>query len=135
MKRPIQHTPARAPEAIQFARDQRTTANEFAQTVWQWIRNRQICRQKFRRECPVPPYTADFCCVELKLILEVDGADHVTTEGQERDRVRDEDLAKSLSQNCSLRKVRFWHRTMPSIKEVLDDDRRSHGGGEFSDAG
>ena len=84
MKRPIQHTPARDPEAIEFARDQRATANEFARTVWQWVRNRQVCRQKFRREYLLPPYTADFCCVELKLILEVDGADHFTEAGQER---------------------------------------------------
>ena len=74
---------ARDPEAIEFARDQRATANEFARTVWQWVRNRQVCRQKFRREYPVPPYTADFCCVELKLILEVDGADHFTEEARE----------------------------------------------------
>ncbi|MFN0017355.1 MAG: endonuclease domain-containing protein [Pirellulaceae bacterium] len=85
---------ARDPEAIQFARNQRATANEFARTVWQWVRNRQVCRQKFRREYPLPPYTADFCCVELKLILEVDGADHFTEEGQERDGVRDEALAR-----------------------------------------
>ena len=46
--------------------------------------SRQVCRQKFRREYPLPPYTADFCCVELKLILEVDGADHFTEAGMER---------------------------------------------------
>jgi very-short-patch-repair endonuclease len=67
---------ARAPEAIEFARAERASANEFASTVWQWIRNRQICKQKFRREYPIPLYTADFCCVELKLILESDGAGH-----------------------------------------------------------
>ena len=85
---------ARDPEAIQFARDQRAAANEFAQTVWQWVRNRQVCRQKFRREYPLPPYTSDFCCLELKLILEIDGEDHLTEAGRERDRVRDETLAK-----------------------------------------
>jgi very-short-patch-repair endonuclease len=94
MKRPIKHTRARAPEAIEFARDQRATANDFARTVWQWIRNRQVRQQKFRREYPVPPYTADFCCVELKLILEVDGADHLTDAGKNHDRVRDEALAR-----------------------------------------
>src|SRR5262245_55876455 len=83
---------ARAPEATEFARDQRAAANEFARAVWQWVRNRKICRQKFRREYPLPPYTADFCCVELKLILEIDGADHFTEAGRECDRVRDEAL-------------------------------------------
>ena len=89
----MKRSQAREPEAIQFARDQRARANEFAQTVWQWVRNRQICGQKFRREYPIPPYTADFCCVELNLILEVDGEDHFTEAGRERDRLRDEALA------------------------------------------
>ncbi|WP_254507065.1 DUF559 domain-containing protein [Anatilimnocola floriformis] len=85
----FKRTAARAPEAIQFARDQRATGNEFVQTVWVWIRNRQIYRQKFRREYPVPPYTADFCGVELNLVLELDGASHVTESGREHDRIRD----------------------------------------------
>ena len=85
----MNHSRARSPEAIEFARSERATANEFARTVWQWVRNRQICNQKFRREYPIPPYTADFCCVELKLILEIDGADHFTETGKHRDHVRD----------------------------------------------
>ena len=89
----MKRSKARSQEAIQFARSQRAAANDYAQAVWQWIRNRQVCGQKFRREYPVPPYTADFCCTELKFILEVDGADHFTEEGKERDRIRDEFLA------------------------------------------
>jgi very-short-patch-repair endonuclease len=88
----MNRTPARSPAAINFARSERASANEFASTVWQWLRNRQIRNQKFRREYPIPPYTADFCCVELKLILEIDGADHFTETGQDRDRVRDDFL-------------------------------------------
>ncbi len=37
---------ARSPEAIEFARSQRAVANEFADTVWQWVRNRQICKSE-----------------------------------------------------------------------------------------
>ncbi len=40
------------------------------------------------------PYTADFCCVALKLILEVDGEDHQTEDGRDRDRRRDHYLAE-----------------------------------------
>ncbi len=64
---------ARSPETIEFARAERAAMNEFARIVWQWVRNRQICDQRFRREYAIPPYTADFCCVELRLILEIDG--------------------------------------------------------------
>jgi len=68
----------REPDAIAFARDQRTRANEFANAVWQIVRHRGCRNQKFRREFPIPPYTADFCCIALKLIVEVDGEHHQT---------------------------------------------------------
>ena len=83
---------ARSEESIKFAKSQRQTSNEFASTVWQWIRNRQCSNQKFRREFPIPPYFVDFCCVELKLVIEIDGEHHLTVEGIEHDRIRDQYL-------------------------------------------
>jgi very-short-patch-repair endonuclease len=83
---------ARSPATIEFARARRAAANEFAHTVWQWVRNRQFCDQKFRREYAIPPYTADFCCLELKWVLEIDGSDHLTEVGRQRDLVRDDSL-------------------------------------------
>jgi very-short-patch-repair endonuclease len=80
---------ARSREAIEFAKQQRATANEFSSTVWQWLRNRQCHGQKFRREFPIPPYTVDFCCVELQFIVEVDGKHHETDEGRAHDGQRD----------------------------------------------
>ncbi|HMO13601.1 MAG TPA: endonuclease domain-containing protein [Pirellulaceae bacterium] len=93
---------ARSEESIEFARNQRRTANEFASTVWQWIRNRQIHGAKFRREYPMPPYTADFCCVELKLIIEIDGEGHFTEQGVARDLKRDQFL---LSQGYKILRI------------------------------
>ena len=69
---------ARPPDAIEFARAERAIASEFASTVCQWVRNRRIANQKFRREYPIPPYTADFCCIELKPFLEIDGVARAT---------------------------------------------------------
>ena len=130
MKRPIQHTPARAPEAIQFARYQWATANECAQTVWQSIRNRQIYGQKIRREFPVPPYTTDFCCVELKLVLEVDGADHVAAEGQQRDRARDQTFARLgflVTRIPGYDILREPERVLAQIKAVVSERIREFG--------
>jgi very-short-patch-repair endonuclease len=84
----------RDPEAIAFARDQRARANEFAQDVWQLIRGRRCRGQKFRREYPIPPYTVDFCCVALKLIIEIDGEHHQTDQGRRYDQRRDQYLAE-----------------------------------------
>jgi very-short-patch-repair endonuclease len=84
----------RSEESIEFAKSQRQTSNEFASNVWQWIRNRQCYNQKFRREFPIPPYTVDFCCIELQLIIEIDGEHHLTIEGIEHDRIRDQYLRR-----------------------------------------
>ena len=81
-------------DAIQFARDQRARANEFAQDSWQMVRNRRCGNQKFRHEYPIPPYTVEFCCVALKLIIEVDGEHHQTEEGRRHDQRRDRYLAE-----------------------------------------
>lgn len=86
---------ARSSEAIEFARAQRRTSNEFATTVWHWIRNRQIDGVKFRREYPIPPYTVDFCAVDRMLFIEIDGEGHFSQESQRHDQVRDR-LLRSL---------------------------------------
>ncbi len=62
--------------------------------MWQWLRNRKCFGAKFRREVPIGPYTADFCCIELMLIIEIDGDPHCTEQGREHDRVRDSYLTK-----------------------------------------
>ena len=91
--RGMKRSKARSTENIDFARSQRQSSNEFASTVWQWIRNRLCCNQKFRREVPIPPYTVDFCCSDLKLVIEIDGEPHLTPEGLEHDRRRDQYLS------------------------------------------
>ena len=45
----------RDPDAVAFSRDQRQQANEFANLVWEMVRNRRCRAQKFRREYPIPP--------------------------------------------------------------------------------
>lgn len=84
----------RDPAAIAFARDQRAVANEFANDVWQMVRSRRCRGQKFRREYPIPPYTVDFCCPALKLVIEVDGDHHQSDEGRRHDQRRDQFLAR-----------------------------------------
>jgi very-short-patch-repair endonuclease len=92
-RRRTTRTAGRDESNLEFAKTQREFSNEFADKVWYWLRNRKIHDAKFRREYPIPPYTADFCCVELKLIIEVDGSDHLSEAGLKRDRKRDQFLA------------------------------------------
>jgi len=44
--------------------------------LWRGIRRRHREGLKFRRQHPLGRFILDFCCPELKLVIEVDGAVH-----------------------------------------------------------
>lgn len=76
-------------DPIEFARYLRKTSTSSENYLWQLLRNRQRCGMKFRRQHPLGPYTADFYCVEAKLVVELDGTPHHTSEGKQKDEARD----------------------------------------------
>ena len=76
-------------EPIDFARNLRQRSTSYEALLWQFLRNRQRCHKKFRRQHPLGIYTADFYCVEAKLDIEIDGSPHDTIEGQRKDEARD----------------------------------------------
>lgn len=60
------------------ARDLRQISTTAEQVLWERLRNRQIAGAKFRRQHRIgeTPFVADFCCIEARLIIEVDGEIH-----------------------------------------------------------
>ena len=76
--------------------------------LWQRIRQGQIEGHRFRKQHPLGIYTVDFVSLERKVILELDGSQHV--ERVELDRIRD-DWLKSVG----FRVLRFWNH------EVTED--------------
>ena len=69
----------------------RQNSTKAEQIIWQCIRNSKL-GYKFRRQYSVGPYIADFCCPELKLIVEIDGAYHDDEEQIKQDKEREEYL-------------------------------------------
>jgi very-short-patch-repair endonuclease len=74
---------------LSFARDQRREPTRAEAAFWQAVRNRRFGNLKFKRQMAIDPFIADFCCFELRLIVELDGEPHETDEARERDRRRD----------------------------------------------
>ena len=62
--------------------------------LWQYLKNRQINGHKFRRQVSIDSYVVDFCCLELKLVIEVDGSGHLHPRQQKKDKQRTEHLEK-----------------------------------------
>lgn len=71
---------------IRELRRQSTTAETAA---WWLLRNRQLMGLKFRRQCPLEPYVADFYCSEARLVIELDGGAHSQPSQMRKDRAKD----------------------------------------------
>jgi DNA polymerase-3 subunit chi len=70
-----------------LARDLRKAQTLSERAMWRLLRARQLEGLRFRRQVPLGPYVADFCCHGLKLVIELDGGVHRLRE--ERDAARD----------------------------------------------
>jgi len=70
--------------------------------LWSIMRNRQLEGLKFRRQQPIGGYIADFCCEELRLIVELDSGQHA--EHKEQNRIRTLTL-----EDMNYTVLRFWN--------------------------
>lgn len=77
--------------------------------LWQALRNRQLNGLKFKRQLPFDRYILDFVCLELRLIIELDGDQHC---GSIADPSRDTHFAQ-----LGHKTLRFWNN---EIVENLD---------------
>jgi len=59
------------------ARILRKNQTDAEAALWRELRGRGLGNYKFRRQVPVGPYVADFLCKEAKLIVEIDGSQHL----------------------------------------------------------
>ena len=98
------------------SRDLRKNLTDAEQKLWQKLRNKQIDGNKFRRQFILGNYIVDFICLDKRLIIEVDGGQHMDNAGY--DSQRGEWLSK---QNFKV--LRFWNNQvlneMDSVLEVI----------------
>ncbi|RED36086.1 very-short-patch-repair endonuclease [Rhodopseudomonas thermotolerans] len=100
-------------KTIGFARRLRGNQTDAETMLWNRLRNRQIARHKFVRQCPIGPYICDFVCRERMLVIEVDGGQHAESS---KDAVRD-DFLRTLG----YRVLRFWNNdVLGNVAGVLD---------------
>jgi very-short-patch-repair endonuclease len=59
--------------------------------LWWRLRSRKLCGLKFRRQHPIDRFIADFVCLEARLVIELDDAQH---RGSLDDIARTEALAR-----------------------------------------
>ena len=96
------------------ARQLRKNSTDAERQLWQILRNRQLNGYKFKRQTPLGNYIVDFCCSSVKLIIEVDGGQHVEQENYDSTRA---EYLESLGYKV----IRFWNNdVLANIEDVLE---------------
>lgn len=76
-----------------LARSLRATMTDAECKLWSALRRKQIQGRLFSRQKTIGKYIVDFHCASASLVVELDGGQHATVEGREKDRQRDDALA------------------------------------------
>ncbi len=107
MPRTLRSNPKTKHQAISL----RKASTPAEQKLWTRIRNDQL-GVTFRRQHAIGKYIVDFCAPRRKLIIELDGIQHL--EQQEYDEERTKDLEAR-----GYRVLRFWNNDVMNHTEIV----------------
>jgi len=100
----------------QFSRNLRKNMTDAERRLWSRIRGKQLKEYQFYRQKTIGDYIVDFYCPKARLVIELDGGQHYSEEGQLKDKVRDEFLS-----DLGLQVLRFSDRdVLTQIDSVLE---------------
>ena len=95
----------------QRVRSLRQADNMCEALLWSEFKDRKLGGHKFVRQFPIGPYFADFICRKARLVVEIDGSQHVESE---YDRKRDEFMR---DEGYSV--IRFWNHDVIKNRESV----------------
>ena len=97
------------------ARDLRREPTDAERRLWRSLRLRGFTGHKFRRQVPIGSYIADFVCLDARLVIEVDGSQHL-----EEQRVHD--VARDAwFREQGFRVLRFWDTEVLTEPDEVDE--------------
>ncbi|MDE2687536.1 MAG: endonuclease domain-containing protein [Chloroflexota bacterium] len=98
------------------ARQLRKTLTDAERTLWNILRSRQVSGCKFRRQAPIGHYIVDFVCFENRLVIEVDGGQHLQSASYDAART-------AWLEREGFRVIRFWNNQVlqetDSVREAI----------------
>ncbi len=82
--------------------------------LWSHLRMKNLDGARFRRQYQIEGFIVDFCCIKEKLIVEVDGSQHLENVAYDNERTR------RLKQQ-GFRVLRFWNGdVMQNVEGVVE---------------
>ncbi len=100
----------------QLSRNLRKNMTDAEKLLWSKIRGKQLNGLQFYRQKIIGNYIADFYCPKARLVIEIDGGQHYSAEGKEKDRLRDGSIART-----GITVLRFSDReVLENLESVLE---------------
>src|SRR5215207_3538631 len=96
-----------------LARSLRKNMTEAEQFMWQRLRYRQLAGHRFQRQAPIGDAIADFLCRAKRLIIELDGSQHVERSELDAERTR-------RLEAFGYRVLRFWNHEVLTDWETIE---------------
>jgi len=113
----VPQTPHHRPTAKRirkFAKKMRREPTDAERAMWRLLRHRGLALFKFRRQVPFQSFILDFVCFEKRIIIEIDGSQHASSE---RDTAREAVLIAE-----GFRTARYWNNdVLQRPSAVLED--------------
>ena len=101
------------PTSYAHARALRKELTPAERILWAHLRNDQL-GVSFRRQHPIGNYIPDFCCIKKKLIIELDGSQHLDQQAYDDERT-------TYFETLGYRVIRFWNNDVTkNIEGVLE---------------
>jgi lysyl-tRNA synthetase class 2 len=102
---------------IPIAKRLRRNQTDAERVLWFRLRDRRLGGWKFRRQMPLGIYVVDFCCESRRLIVELDGGQHIKRAIDDQRRTRALEAMGYLV-------LRFWnndvlHNTDGVVESIL----------------
>ena len=112
-----------------FANKLRHNMTKAEACLWKYALRASGLGVPFRRERPIGRFIADFVCLSLKLVIEVDGETHLYEETQEKDAQKDKELKEMgfevlrFEDNVILENIDF---VIGIIKDKIEELKKVH---------
>ena len=101
---------------IAIAKKLRVNSTDTEKYLWKYLRGKQLEGIKFRRQHTIDKYIVDFINLESKIIIEVDGGQHLENK---TDKLRDKWLEEQ-----GYEVLRFWdNEVLTNIEGVIESIR------------
>jgi isoleucyl-tRNA synthetase/very-short-patch-repair endonuclease len=103
-------------QALKNARELRHNSTDAENKLWSALRGKKIDGHKFRRQHPIGNFITDFCCIEKKLVVELDGSQHNDEEFLKYDAAR-----SAFLNDAGYTVIRFWNnQVFEHIESVVE---------------